>query len=264
MRNQRRSAEMKPAHAPSPHSMSAFQRTAHRPIRYWPWTRFGDAIAGFTDRDHHKPEDTVTTARLHDPRTSTASSPWLDRLSAEYHGAVEEERLAAMAAISVLSAQWVAAEQAASQAAADTSLMHPRRAELNSAQVDPAPITAGEHYEPQTAILARRLATRRKQHAEMSAELDRLAAVQARNAAAMAVYSDAISAHWNAMLIRTATLSKHYTRRAGTYTRRLRTWRVPNLRPPVMEAPSWAGEHCPWSPSTVPASASPLAESNGD
>ena len=148
MRNQRRSATMRPADAPSPRSMSAFQRSAHRPIRYWVWTRFSDALAGFADRDHHKPEDTQTRARLHDPQTSTANSPWLDRLTATHAGAGEEERLAAKAAISVLSAQWVDADQAANQAAADTALLHARRTELNSTNVDSTPITAGEHYEP--------------------------------------------------------------------------------------------------------------------
>jgi hypothetical protein len=264
MRNQRRSATMKPADAPSPHSMSAFQRSAHRPIRYWVWTRFSDALAGFMDRDHHKPEDTPTRTRQHDPQASTASSPWLHRLSAEYAGAVEEERLAAMAAISVLSARWVGAEQAASQAATDAALMRARHTELESTQVDPAPVTAGERYESDTAILSRRLTALRRQRAEVSAELVRLAKVQADSAAAMATCADAISAHWNALAIRTAALSKHYTRRAGTYTRWFRNWRVPNLRPPVMAAPSWAQDQCPWSPPAVSVSVNPLAGGNGE
>src|SRR5262252_1919696 len=263
MRNQRRSATMRPKDASSPHSMSAFQRSAHRPIRYWAWTRFSDALAGFADRDHHKPEDTQTRARLHDPQASTASSPWLDRLSAAYAGASEEERLAAKAAISVLNAQWVEADQAANQAAADAALLHARRTELNSTKVSPTPITAGEHYESDAAIVSRRLGTLRRQHAGVSAELSRLAKVQADSAATMAACADAITAHWDALLIRIATLSTHYTRRAGTYTRWFRSWRVPNLRPPVMPLPSWAQDQCPWSPPAVAITANPLAGGTG-
>jgi hypothetical protein len=245
--------------------VSAFQRSAHRPIRYWAWTRCGDALAGFADRDHRKPEDTQTTARLHDAQPSTASSPWLDRLSAEYVGAVEEERLAAMAAISVLSAQWVAARQAAAQSAEDAELARTRQTKLGSEQVDSTPMTAGEHYETPTAILSRRLTTRRRQDAELSAELGRLTAQHARSLAAMTNYADAIAAHWNALLIRVAALAAYYTRRAGTYTRRRRDWRLPNLRSPVMETPSWAEHPCPWSPGaaagdTTPASRGALTD----
>lgn len=91
MRNQRRSAVVKPADAPSPNSVPVFQRSAHRAIRYWIWTRFSDARAGFADRDRRKPEDTPLPAQLGDTPPSRASSPWLDRLGAEYLGAVEEE-----------------------------------------------------------------------------------------------------------------------------------------------------------------------------
>lgn len=259
MRNQRRSAVIRPGHAPSPHSVAAFQRPAHRPIRYWIWTRCHDALAGFADRDHRRPEDTQTTRQLHDPRPSTASSPWLDRLAAEYAGAMEEERLAAMAAISVLSAQWVVAHQAYLQAAADAVTARERQADLAAMPVDPAPATAGEHYETAAAIMSRRLGTRRRQDAELEAQLGRLAAVQARSAATMADCANAINAHWDALMIRGAALTAYYTRRAGTYARRLRNWRTPNRRPPTMTAPSWAEQACPWSPPDKASKAVPLA-----
>jgi hypothetical protein len=264
MRNQRRSAVIKPTHAHSPQSVSAFQRAAHRPIRYWAWTRCGDSLAGLADRDHHKPEDTPSAARLHDPQPSTASSPWLARLSAEYAGAVEEERLATMAAISVLSAQWVAAAQTGAQAAADAELARQRRTELATMALDPAPSTAGEHYESATAILSRRLATRRRQDADVIAELRHLAAVQARSAAALADYADAITANWNALLVRVATLTAFYTRRAATYTRRFRSWRLPKLRPPEIEAPAWAQGACPWFPPAVTTRTTRLAGLDAD
>jgi hypothetical protein len=264
MRNQRRSAVIKPADAPSPHSVPAFQRSAHRPICYRIWTRCFDGRAGFADRDRRKPEETPAAKRLDDAQPSTASSPWLDRLDAEYAGAIEEERLAAMAAVSVLSAQWVAAEQASSQAAADAEVARTRGAELASTPLNLAPSTAGEHYESATAILSRREGTRRRQDAEASAQLDALAAVQARSAASMASYADAITAHWNALLIRVAALTAYYTRRAGTYTRWLRDWRVPSLRPPLMAPPPWAAGTCPWSPPAATVSAAPRAAGDDD
>jgi hypothetical protein len=264
MRNQRRSAVVKPAHAPSPQSVSAFQRSAHRPVRYWIWTRCCDGRAGLADRDRRKPEETPTARWQAVRQSSTASSPWLDRLCAEYTGAVEEERLAAMAAVSVLSAQWVVAEQASAQAAADAEVARSRRSDLASAPLNSAPSTAGEHYETATEILSRRETTRRKQDAEVSAQLDRLAAVQARSAAAMADCADAITSHWNALLIRVASLSAYYTRRAGTYTRWLKDWHVPNLRPPVMAPPPWAAGTCPWSPPAAAVSAAPRMAANDD
>jgi hypothetical protein len=264
MRNQRRSAVIKPADAPSPGSVPAFQRSAHRPVSYRIWTRCCDGRAGFADRDRRKPEHTSAATRLNGAQPSTASTPWLGRLGAEHAGAMEEERLAAMAAVSVLSAQWVAAEQASAQAAADAELARARRAELASTSLNSAPATAGEHYESATAILSRRAAVHRRQDAEASAQLDRLAAVQARSAAAMADYADAITAHWNALLIRVAALTAYYARRAGTYTRWLQDWRVPSLRPPLMAPPPWADGACPWSPPAATVSAAPRAADADD
>jgi hypothetical protein len=264
MRNQRRSAVVKSTDAPSPRSVSAFQRSAHRPIRYRIWTRCSDGRAGFADRDRRKPEHTLAT-RLDGAQPSTASSPWLSRLDAELAGAMEEERLAAMAAISVLSAQWVVAEQASAQAAADAELARTRRAELASMPPpDSTPSTAGEYHETAAAILSRRQATRRRQDAEVSAQLDRLAAVQSRSAAVMADCADAITAHWNALLIRVAALTAYYTRRAGTYTRWLQDWRVPSLRPPLMAPPPWAAGTCPWSPPSAALNAAPRVAGHDD
>ncbi|HEX2903964.1 MAG TPA: hypothetical protein VHO01_10965 [Jatrophihabitans sp.] len=232
-----------PTDAPSPNSVAAFQRRAHRPIPYRLWVRWADGLDGIRDRRAYRARP--ATSPVVD---GTIHTPWSDRLVAEYVGAVESERLAARAAISVLGSQWVAADAAGRAAREAEASARRELASLQATELDVTPRTAGEQYDSPEQIRARRQAARVRTESELTATIEEQSRASARAGIAKADFADAIDAHWSALLIRVAAVSAYYTRRAGTYTRRLQGRRGTVVFPPVLAQPGWAGGGCPWAP----------------
>ena len=241
-----RSSVVVPTDAPSPQSVAAFQRAAHRPIKYRVRIRWSDGLDGIRDGRAFRSHTVVD--RVAGSQQTVAYTAWLDRLFSEYLGSIESERLAARAAISVLGSQWVAADAAARAGRDGSASATEARATLRASALDVHPMSTGEQYDTMEQIRARRQAARQREDAALTATIDQQLRQADRADIAKADFADAISAHWGAMLIRVAALSAYYARRAGTYTRRLQGRRGATFFPPTMARPEWAETACPWAP----------------
>ena len=229
-----KSLTLSPDHAHLPRAFHAFLLVPDRPPRYGLWLRARDAWAGWRDRSTDPNAESERDA-------APVTSPWLQRLEAEYATALAAGRTRAEALVAVIDGERAELE---SEAASLGLLLAQLDARHSAPEPEPddAILGVGERYSTPAERLARRRWEQAGRRARLTSDTSGAEARRRAVVQRIAVLEQERRSHWTLLQQRGRLLQAHYQRRAGTYTRAMERRREgQRLTAPAMPAPAWLG-----------------------